>query len=451
MGLGIRGGGLGAAKFMAERGARVTITDTRSKKELAPSLDALRRFKNIRVVLGKHEKSDFTRADLIVKNPGVRPNSPYLLLAKSRRIPVTSDMGIFFMCAPATLIGVTGTRGKSTTAHLIWKFLKTKNVRVFLGGNIGRKESLLDSLENLKKGDIVVVELSSFQLWDIRENTFGGDGAGTGRKSPHIAVITNILHDHLNWHGTMKEYEDAKRVIFQFQSPKDYLFANPRDPRVRNMARSAPSRVVYPRLPAAYKKLVDANIGAHYESSIALAIAVARHFKIPAASVKKVLMEFRGLPGREEEICAINGIHFINDTTSTMPDAASAAIRRFRKKASHGKLILIAGGMDKNLDFSEMAREVRKSVDTLVLLPGTGTEKLKNELGIMNYELRIRKEESENFYEATSMKEAVRTAYRRATKGDYILLSPGATSFGLFLNEFDRGDRFVKEVKRLKP
>ena len=431
MGLGLHGGGLGTVEFLIREGARVTVTDLRTKKQLRESLKKLINHKNIRWVLGKHHMRDFLETDYIIKNPGVRPDSPFLEAATKHHIPITNDIGIFFNRCPATIIGITGTRGKSTTAYLLWKFLKTKMSRVFLGGNIRR--SVLEILPRLRVKDLVVLELSSFQLEDLHYE----------KKSPHIAVLINFLRDHLNWHKTTAEYKRAKSYIFKFQKPDDYLFANPEDRIVREMARHAPSHVVYPRLPTAFEKIVDTNLGAHYRVAVGLALGVARHFTISKKSCVSILKKFHGLDSRAEHIATIRGVRFINDTTATTPDATIAALTRFRPEIKHPhRLILIAGGQDKKLKFKAMTVAIKKYANSVILLPGSATQKLKTQIEKRKTSLEVN--------EVSSMKDAVRMAYKGAQKGDWIILSPGAASFGLFLNEFDRGAQFVDEVKKIR-
>ena len=233
MGLGLHGGGIDTVKFLAREGAHVTVTDLRSRRALAFSLKALGSLRGITYILGRHRKDDFAKTDLIIKNPGVKPNTPYLFYARRRGIPILSDVGIFLIRSPCRIIGVTGTRGKSTTAHLIAAFLKTKYPRVFLGGNI--RTSVLSFIDHARKNDKAVLELSSFQLQDIADI----------RISPSIAVLTNLMPDHLNWHSSRRNYFEAKRVIFRFQRPHDILFANPEDKKVVRLAKSAPGRVAF--------------------------------------------------------------------------------------------------------------------------------------------------------------------------------------------------------------
>jgi len=443
MGLGLHGGGAGTVEFLARCGARVTVTDLRTRRQLAPTLRTLKHLHGIRYVLGGHRPEDFLVADIIIKNPGVRRDSPYLKVADARGIPITSDMGIFFAACPGRIIGITGTRGKSTTTYLIWKLLKTKfGNRVHYAGNI--RKSVLAILPRIKKGDLVVLELSSFQLQDLAQE----------KKSPAIAVITNLLRDHLNWHRDMREYRDAKAEIFRFQKPGDMLFYNGDDATVRGLVARAPAGArAVTSLTAVLQPIVDRNLGPHYRSSVALAIAVARHLGVSDTAIVKTIRTYKGLPARQEIIAAIHGVRFVNDTTATIPDAAIAAIRRFRALAgADHQLILIAGGSDKKLDFRAMIREIKKSVDALVLLPGSATDRIlalmKKQSGDIPTFCRM-SECRMAIIKVPTMKESVILARKRATKGDYVLLSPGATSFGLFLNEFDRGNQFVSAVKKL--
>jgi len=442
MGLGVHGGGVGAAVFFLRAGADVLITDLKPARELGASLKKLSEKQGrVASVLGRHRIGDFRGADLVIKNPGVKPDSPYLAAARGAGVRVTSEMGIFFCYAPAHIIGITGTRGKSTTATLIAEFLKTKYPRVFLAGNI--RSSALDLLPRLKKTDIVVLELSSFQLQDMRDEAENSvDAAAAFQSKPEAAVITNIMRDHLNWHETLAAYRAAKQTIFSFQGPTEFLFVPAGDRAVAALVRAARSRII-PCVPpdSAFTALVSERLGAHYVSSTAIAAAVARHFGVGHRAILKTLRSFRGLEGREEDIGRIRGIQFINDTTATIPDAAIAALRRFRLKSGRGKrLILIAGGTDKKLEFPAFASAVTAMADGVVLLPGTATAQLKKLIPKNRMPIRA----------APSMADAVKIAFAMARPGDTILLSPGAASFGLFVNEFDRGEQFVREVRKLR-
>ena len=440
MGLGLHGGGLGAVKFLLDQGARVTVTDRRNTKDLLRPIRELesyakkKKYDSIRFVIGTHRKKDFTAADYIVKNPGVRPDSPYLRASRKKGIPILSDITLFFSSCPAPAIGVTGTRGKSTTAYLIAEFLKKNSRfrRVWLGGNIRR--SVLEFLPRVKTGDIVVLELSSFQLMDL----------GEIRKSPSIAVFTNLLNDHLNWHRTASEYARAKSLIFAFQKPGDCVFIPSGDAALSRLVKRAKSHINRVSLPHEFARVVSQNIGSHYISSAGLAVAVARHYKVPLVRIRAVLKRFKGMPSRQEEICVLRGIHFVNDTTATIPDAAIAALERFSAISARrgGKVILIAGGSDKKLQFRRFMQIAKRRAKRVIFLPGDATRGMRRELR------RLAAPGLPVFY-ASSMPEAVRIAAAHASRGDTVLLSPGAASFGLFLNEFDRGEAFVHAVNRL--
>jgi len=441
MGLGLHGGGLGTTKFLARHGALVTVTDLRSKSVLAPVIRELRGLKNIRYILGRHRKKDFSQAELIFKNPGVPPDSPLLKYAQKLNIPITSDVAFFLEHCPARIIGVTGTRGKSTTVKIIGGLLALKYKGVFIGGNI--RKSVLKILPHLKSKDWAVLELSSFQLHDLNYQS------KKERLNIHYAVLTNILRDHLNWHKNFSSYVNSKKNIFRWQKGDDYLFINTGDKLVKRLVKKAPAKIIYANSNRSYQKIVQKNLGKHYLPSVALAVSVAKKLGIKDKQIKKFLRRFRGLEGREEKIASLKGIHFINDTTATSPDATIAAILRFSVLPPRNKkIILIAGGQDKRLYFTKMAEAIKRRVDSLVLLPGTATQSLKREL--KKTKLKPNAVKLKNVREVKSIREAVQTAYRLAKKGDYVILSPGAASFGLFLNEFDRGEKFAEELTKLK-
>ena len=419
MGLGLHGGGMGVVKFFAQQGAKVLVTDLRTRKELKKSLDKLKGYK-INYVLGKHRVGDFKNVDLIIKNPGVPKDSKYLKMARKNKIPIETDIGLFFaLCSWQKIIGITGTKGKSTTATLIAKLLSTK-YKVVLAGNI--RASVLEQLSKINRNTIVVLELSSWQLEDLK----------LYKQSPHIAVITNIMPDHLNRHKGMKDYIKAKKLIFKFQTNKDLLILNNDDTIVREFAKESNAKAIF------YSKIQALNylkniklIGEHNLYNISAAIIIAKIFKIPNISIKKTLGKFKGIEGRLEFIKEIKGVKYFNDTTATTPEATIAALRSFRNH----NIILIAGGTDKNLKFKNLAKEILNKTKLLILLPGTATEEIKKKIKIQD---------------TNSMKDAVKMAYKTAKKGDIVLLSPGCASFGLFQHEFDRGEHFKKWVKKLK-
>lgn len=431
MGLGI--GGTGAARFFARAGSRVTVTDKKPARELKPFLQKLKGLP-IRFALGKHRMRDFTDADLVIYSMGLRAaykrleDSPYLRAAMKHRVPLDTDIGIFFAQVPTKqIIGVTGTRGKSTTAALIAAMLKTKYPGTVLAGNI--RTSVLEMLPNIKKGTPVVLELSSWQL----------EGLVRHEKSPHIAVITSIFQDHLNSYKNFRAYLEAKKNILRYQEKGDWAVLN--ESLKQHAAFKSPCGkagriwVLWRTLPR-WASLALTLPGMHNRLNLAAALAVAKLYHIPKTGILRALKVFRGLEGRLEYAGAKRGMPFYNDTTATAPDAVMAAMRSF---ARPDRTVLIAGGVDKSLNYQPLAEFLSAHPPkALVLLPGTATDKLRKYL-ISNIKYQI----------ADSMREAVRFAWRMAEKGDTILLSPGAASFNLFKNEFDRGEQFVHEINKL--
>jgi UDP-N-acetylmuramoylalanine--D-glutamate ligase len=447
MGLGLHGGGVGVAKFFCQQGAKVLVTDLKTKEQLQESLNKLRGLK-IEYILGRHRQEDFINTDLVIKNPAVPRESYFLKVAAGNKIPVKSDISIFFDLYRVQIVGVTGTKGKSTVATLIYNLLKTKYPKTILAGNIGI--SPLESVSMLAKKSIVVLELSSFELEDLR-------------KSPQFAVVTNIFPDHLDRYKDMKEYVESKTPIFKYQRKKDILVLNYDNQEARKFSLSAPSKVYFyskentpkdTKTWGCYLKegqiffrdekdsICDINKinlpGEHNMSHALASSTIAKILGVSSEKIKKVLSSFKGVPFRQEFIKAVRGVKYFNDTAATMPDAAVVAIRTFSGQFAKSRIILIAGGQDKGLDYKEMIKEINKTIKNLILLPGTASDKIKE--GINN---------KVNLIEASSMEEAVEKAASITREGDAILLSPGAASFNLFKNEFDRGRKFNEAVERL--
>lgn len=426
MGLGLNGGGVGVAKFFCKQGAEVLVTDLKPAEKLQESLEKLKKFKKITYTLGKHEEKDFLWADLIIKNPDVPSTSPYLEIARKHNIPIESDISLFFKLSGSPLnlfiIGVTGTKGKSTTSSLIYHILKSKFKNTFLAGNIGI--SPLELLSKVKKGDKVVLELSSFELEDLKQ-------------SPQIAVITNIMPEHLTRHGTMDAYVEAKKNIFKYQNNNDALILNGDNIIVRQLAKDAKSKIVY------FSKIAKPKefrlLGDHNLYNLSAAIEVGKILKIPIKTIEKSIKTFKGVPHRQEFIREVEGVKYFNDTTATMPEAVVAAIDAFSQEYPKAKLIFICGGVSKGSDYSNMAKRIKEKVSELIMLPGTGSDKIKEYL-----------KDYTNLHDVSSMQEAVKKAHQLAKKGDIVVLSPAGSSFNLFNNEFDRGNQFVSSVKKIK-
>ena len=423
MGLGLHGGGVGVAKFFCNQKANVLVTDLKTKEQLKESLQKLKGLK-IKCALGGHKETDFLSADLIIKNPDVPLSSPYLEIARKNKIPVETDVSLFFKMSNAFVIGITGTKGKSTTASLIYHILKQKYKRTFLAGNIG--VSPLELLPKIKKSDKVVLELSSFELEGLSQ-------------SPDIAVITNILPDHLNRYANMAEYVESKKIIFKYQKRGDVLVLNSDDLIVKEFAKESNSKIVFFSLdnkPKNIKLNSFKLLGEHNLSNLLASIKVAKLMNVSPKIIEKSLKSFKGVPSRQEFVKEINGVKYFNDTTATMPDASIMAINVFSDNFPNSRLILICGGQNKGLNYNKLTDAIKEKVNILIMLPGTASDKIKE--GLFEYN---------KLYEVSLMKEAVKKAKELSKRGDVVILSPGAASFNLFKNEFDRGRQFVEAVE----
>jgi UDP-N-acetylmuramoylalanine--D-glutamate ligase len=445
MGLGLHGGGLESAVYLARHGAELTVTDLRDEKKLAPSIEKLEAAvpgpARIRYVLGKHDMADFERADLVIKNPGVRPDSPYLRAAGH----VETDISLFLARSPARLIAVTGTKGKSSTSSALRQVLDLARQPVpgagtpgilpgkaWLGGNIA--VSPLSFLDRLEGGDDVVLELSSWQLGDLRGRL---KDDGSPLLKPRCAVITAIMPDHLDWYDSMSAYVADKRVIYGGQDREDATIAGG-DSWGRSFLAETPGRPLCygdggpaEALPA--RLLVP---GPHQRQNLLAAALALLDLGLPAELIREGLGAFRGIPYRLEFFHEWRGARFYDDSAATIHEAAAAAVAAFE---GTGRVLLLAGGSDKGLDLEPLIRAAEQAGE-LFLLAGTATEKLIGPLGERGIPFRG---------PFQSMETAVRALLEQARPADIALLSPGCASFGMFLNEFDRGDQWKETVKRL--
>lgn len=464
MGLGQNQGGLGAAQFFAEQGARVVVTDLKTEHELRHSLKALKSY-HIEYVLGQHRERDFQRTDLIIKNPAVPDISPYIKIARENNIEIDTDIGIFFSHCKVPIIAITGTKGKTTTTSLVAEILKRQYPNVILAGNL--QISVLGILEKITSSSIVVLEISSFGL----------EGLIKHKKGPQIGCITNIYQDHLNRYDNMGNYLRAKEIIFQYQSKNDSIVLNHEINELHQSAKKAPSRVVwfYPRVEKSAQPVKgvffqgddliasgfssqsgrrysqdkiclksDISIqGKHNESNVLAAVAVCLIADVKLNHIREALARFKGVSSRNEIICSCNDLLVVNDTASTIPEATKASLTMFSKTRKN--IILISGGSDKGLDLRVLATDILRFTAHVILLPGNATKKLQ-----LILENGIKKQHHPGFSISfvKNMEQAVDIAREKASSGDVILLSPGLTSFGLFQNEFDRGNTFVTYVRK---
>ncbi len=431
MGLGLLGRGVGDAVFFAEAGADLTVTDLKSEKDLASSLETLKRFKNIRFVLGEHRLEDFQKADLVVKAAGVPLESPFIKEAEKHGVPVKMSTQIFAEYTPAFIVGVTGTRGKSTVSYLLYEILKEhhKNTghKVFLGGNI-LGVSTIGFLNEAKAGDVAVLELDSWQL------------QGFEKMSPKVAVFTTFMRDHLNYYGgSMEKYFADKANIYRSQKADDTLILSEQVLEyIHTYGPEPKSKVIVTHIEDVSKSWNIHIPGEHNKLNVALAMATARTLGVAEETIKIAVENFKAAPGRLELIRTLNGVEIYNDTNGTTQDATIVALKAFEHPK---KNILIFGGADKKLETNELLSMLPEYTQALVLLPGTGTDKIKEELNKLAGCMPIAF--------AQSMDEAVQLAWQDASPGDRIIMSPAFASFGLFKNEYDRGDQFVSAVKAL--
>jgi UDP-N-acetylmuramoylalanine--D-glutamate ligase len=449
LGLGAHGGGIGVARFLAERGAVVTVTDAKSADALQASVDRLAGLP-IRFVLGRHDELDFTRdgADLVIRNPGVPRKAALLERARQDGVPVEMEMSLFLQLAPGPVIGVTGTKGKTTTSTLLGLMLRQWKPETRIAGNMGLPALTL--LDEIDAETPVVLELSSWQLEAMDEHGL----------SPHIAVITNVSPDHLNTYDSFDDYAETKRRIGAHQTGGDTLVINCDDPELRPLLDTAPGRVIpFGHSVAGNEGMTvqgrdlhwrwdgaEASItvpassfslaGEHQIMNGAAAATAALVMGVPVEAIEAGIAAFEGVPYRGELVAEIDGVLYVNDTAATAPAAAIAAMERFDGERIH----LISGGANKALDLVPLAEAIRRCATSVSLIDGSATPILQELLEGADLPIHG---------PFRGIELAVDAARADARRGDIVLLSPGVASFGVFTDEFDRGDQFRSVVERL--
>ncbi len=356
--------------------------------------------------LDKNYLKKLDNYDVIIKTPGI----PFKIIPRTVLDKITTQTEIFFDNCPGEIIGVTGTKGKSTTSSMIYQTLKSgglkAHLKAYLIGNIG--QPVLSFLKKADSQSVFVYELSAHQLFHIR-------------KSPHIAVLLNIYPEHLDYYRNFREYIQAKTNITKFQTKNDYLIYNSLDSEVKKIAQASRAK----KIPIQ---------GKYYQLDMEATKAVAKIFKVPE------LKKFEFLPHRLEYVGKFKGISFYNDSLSTIPETAIEAMDFLGKKVQ----TLILGGFDRGLNFKKLARRIKKSqVKTLILFPTTGQRILKSLMDI-GYPSNIK------HYLVKNMETAVKLAYRHTDKGKTCLMSPASPSFGIFKDYAERGEAFKKLVKKYR-
>lgn len=433
MGLGLLGRGLGYTKFLAECGADLIVTDLKTKEQLKTSLKSLEKFSNIKFTLGEHKLSDFKDRDIVIKAAGVPLDSIYIEEARRNNIPVEMDVSLFAKCAPdVMIIGVTGTRGKSTTTTLIYEILKAneKSLKknVYVGGNL-RGIATLPLLKKVNDGDILVCELDSWQL----------QGFGESRISPQISVFTTFMPDHMNYYkDSMGRYFEDKSNIFKYQKEDDVLIIRSVMKKFINKKEIKGKLLVADS--ADVLNLKFSIPGVHHRENLACAVLVAKTLGVPETKIKKAVSDFKDLEGRLQLLKVYKGIKIYNDNNATTPEATIASIEALAnpKSVMDPNIVLICGGSDKNIPLINFVKAINKYCKNVVLIPGNGTEKLAS--------LRLRV----GSYKVENLVDAVKKALDQSKDGDIILFSPAFASFGVFNNEYERNDLFMKIIKKLK-
>ena len=407
LGLGHFGGGIAVCRWLAGKGASVRVYDQSPPEKFADALQALRDLP-IEFHLGPgNSPADFIHTDLIVASPAIPPHHQYLLAAAAADVPVTTEICLFIQRCPARVIGVTGTKGKSTTSTLLHRMLSARHATWF-GGNIGK--SLLPDLPDIKPDDLVVLELSSFMLEHL----------GKIKWSPHVAVVTMISTDHLDWHGSEENYINAKRNIVRFQKPGDFAVMNQSDVLGPTAAAMVPIR----SLPRFELKLA----GEHNQFNAQAAFAAASIFGVDWDTAQRAIADFTGLPHRLQLVHEENGVRFINDSIATIPEAAIAALNSFPP----GKVIQIVGGSGKkHLPMEAMVTALGDRAKAILCIGETGSELAARLLPA-------------RCHLCGTLANAVQRAKLLATDGDIVLLSPGHPSYDQFTNFESRGVAFAR-------
>jgi UDP-N-acetylmuramoylalanine--D-glutamate ligase len=434
MGLGGFGGGVGVTRWLAAAGARVVVTDKSPAEKLRASLDQIADL-DVTLHLGRHDERDFRAADVVVVNPAVPETSEFLQIARDAGVPVTTEINLFVERCPARCVGVTGSVGKSTVTAMIGHVLEeatkrrsdgaTKG-RVWVGGNIGK--SLLEGLGRISADDTVVLELSSFQL----------QRTPAVRWSPHIAVLTNITPNHLDWHGSFEAYQAAKLSLLRFQDRGRDVVVIQDTPELRKAVGDVSGVWRYGLdgdVPVAdgnrrlrWDALRLAVPGRHNRENAAAALTVAHALGVPDEVSLAALATFEALPHRLQKVGERNAVTYYNDSKSTTPEAAITALR-----AIDAPLLVILGGYDKGSDLTPVAEEAARRARFAACIGKTGPG-LAAAVQAAGGEAQV----------YPDLRAAVTACRERARAGDAVLLSPACASWDQFVDYRARGDQFAR-------
>lgn len=439
------------ARFLAERGAQVTVSDLKRAEELQENITRLEGLP-IRFVLGGHPWEILNQTDVLFLSPGVPKDAPIVVAARERGIPVSSETKLFFELCPAPIIGITGSNGKTTTVALVGEILKEEGYKTFVGGNIG--QPLIGYLNEIGPSDKVVMEFSSFQLENME-------------RSPHVAAVLNITPDHLDRHPSLASYVDAKKNILRYQVEDDFALLGYDNQLARQLRDECHGRALFfsqrvepkegaftrdgeviVRLEGIERRICPVEeiklLGRHNVDNVLAAAALATIAGASPEAIAAVAASFLGLEHHLELVREIHGVRYYNDSIATSPERTMAALRSFDEP-----IILIAGGKEKRLPLEGLAKLVVEKVRHLILMGEAAPliEKTVREAG--GREQEAGREPVIHRY--ATLEKAVETAAKVAQPGDVVLLSPACASFDMFRDFAERGERFKSLVTNLLP
>jgi UDP-N-acetylmuramoylalanine--D-glutamate ligase len=451
LGFGVEG--ISTARFLVKEGVKVAVADQNPKEDLDESAVTQLEKAGVEFLCGSDYLKYLSSYPVIFRSPGVRRFLPELVEAEKKGVEITSQTKLFFDHCPGKIIGVTGTKGKGTTVTLVSQILKEAGKSVFLGGNIG--QSPLDFLEKVRSSSWVVLELSSFQLQDLH-------------RSPQIGVVLMVTSEHQDYHATTAEYIQAKESIVKFQSKSDVAVVNADYPGSMTIGALGKGKIYYFSrktevkrgayvrngkiwlnldFPSVVEPLEILSVdrlalrGEHNWENIMAASVASALAGAGLESIRKTVVEFKGLEHRLEFVQEVEGVKYYNDSFSTTPETAIAAMRAFQEP-----LIQVLGGSEKGSDYVQLGREIagRKNLKAIILIGDTAEkiEKVIEEAG--GFKGQIIKG-------CSNMGEIVSAARKIAGRGDVVLLSPACASFDMFNNYKDRGNQFKCLVKDKLP
>ncbi len=426
LGLGIQGGGLTALDFFYRLGCSIRVSDNKNQEQLAHSLNQLKSYSNLEYEFGQHSPEFIRWCQVVVRNPGIPFNSPALQLARQLKKEIIMPSAFFLSHCQTQTIGITGTRGKSTTTNLIYQILKQNlSVKVGLAGNLPQY-SAFKLIDQFKSQDYAVLELSSWELQAFAEQKI----------SPKIAVLTNIYPDHLNFYDNMADYASDKMQIFANQKQNDYLVTlestyKQNQTLINKYLRSKLVLVKNDYYDAEFKYL----IGHHNQENASLALKVGELVGLARHQIEPIIHNFPGLNFRLESLGTIKQALFYNDSTSTTPIAGIKAIEAVASKFPNKRIIMIAGGKEKNLPYDQWLTLINRVPEQIFILPGSFSDLVKEKI-------------SKKLTPVENLPTLFAKLLPLLDSKTIVLFSPSATSFATFNNEFDRGEQFSSHFKR---